>query len=262
MFELVMPSGTPLRFELKAIGAGTFGAVYPGTFRDTEVAVKLVRCSLELVSCLRHETSVVLSLQHPHIIPVLETMVQVHEALAVSVHVMPRAQHSIQRMLELRLSMQPRRCASEILSALEHMHAAGWVHSDVTTMNILVMPGDGRHVLADFGVTCARGTPRAANTVTNEACRAPECHADGPAVCASDVWSLACVVAEMLCGVPIMFYTLLSGSLAHKLALADTFRAGCVTLTDDPALRELFVRCFQPDPALRCSASDALVILS
>jgi serine/threonine protein kinase len=261
MLQLTMPSGRRLRFELRAIGAGTFGTVYPGVFEQREVAVKFVRCSLELTSCLRHEIAVISALQHPNIMPLLESMVQVHSALAVSIHVMPRAAYSIQTLLETAAQpMDARRCAAEVFDALAYMHRAGWVHSDVTTMNILVMP-DGQHRLADFGVTCRRGTPRAANSVTNESCRAPECFAAHLADFPSDVWSAACVVAEMCCGVPVMFHTCLSGPLAHKLAFADTFRTGCTTLTADPALRALFARCFHHVPAKRATAESIVSLL-
>lgn len=256
MLQLILPSGRRLRFHIKCIGSGTFGTVYPGILdTDEEVAVKFARCSLELTSCLRHEIEVVSSLSHPGIMPLLESTVQVHSALAVGVYVMPRAAHSVQQLLDRHQPMDARRCAVEIFAALAYMHGEGWVHSDVTTMNILIMP-DGQHRLADFGVTCRRGTPRAANSVTNEGCRAPECYAAHAADYPSDVWSAACVVAEMCCGIPVMYHTLMSGPLAHKLAFADTFRHGCVTLTDDPQMRALFVTCFQSVPAERATAQQ------
>ena len=251
-----MPSGKQLSFELRAIGAGTFGTVYPGTFSDVPVAVKFVRCSLEFTPCLLHEVAVLSSLSHPNIIPLLESMVQTDSAVAVSIHIMPRADGSVQQRLDQRLALAPRRAAADLYAALDYMHAAGWVHSDVTTMNVLII-GE-RYVLADFGVTCARGTPRAANAVTNEGCRPPEYYVDHVADFPADVWSAACVVAEMCCGIPVMFHTTLSGPLAHKIAFADTFQHGCVTLTDDSALQQLFVRVFRPNPAERITSKEAL----
>ena len=260
MIQIIMPSGRQLRYEKQSIGTGTFGTVYPGVLAGQEVAVKFARCSLELTSCLRHEIDVVSSLSHPGIMPLLESMVQVDRALAVGLYVMPRAAHSVQTLLDQRQPMDARRCAAELFSALAYLHREGWVHSDVTTMNVLVM-ADGQHRLADFGVTCRRGTPRAANSVTNEGCRAPECYAAHTADFPSDVWSAACVVAEMCCGIPVMYHTFMSSPLAHKLAFADTFRDGCVTITNDAQLRELFTRCFRAIPSGRATADEITSLL-
>lgn len=93
------------------------------------------------------------------------------------------------------------RIGSEIAAALAALHAAGIVHRDVKPGNVLLAPGGAK--LTDFGIA------RHADTVTltqpglvhaTPAYAAPEVLAGGEQTAASDVYSAAVVVAELLTG--------------------------------------------------------------
>ena len=277
MLQYRMPSGSTVVFGTQAIGAGTFGTVYSGTYNDgASVAVKFVQCTRDVKGCVEQEVELLRTMRHPNIIELIDSVVIESALSVISVQIMVRAVCSLQHCLESGAQLQPQRCACDIAAACSHLHARDIVHSDITTMNILLL-ADSRFVLSDFGVSCRRGTPRAANAFTNEACRAPECHIENVAHPASDMWSLGCVVAELSWGVPIMFHTALCGSVAHKIAVASTFQVPCVAAKmpctcqqtiahaagwPDVGVYRMVAHCLQARPEHRCSADDAIRLLS
>jgi hypothetical protein len=190
-------------------------AVYLGRDlkHDRAVAVKVLRPELgALLGAERflREIKVVARLQHPHILPLYDS----GEADGTLYYVMPyvpgdslRDRIRRERRLPLRDAL---RVAREVADALYYAHSNDIVHRDIKPENILL---SGSHaVVADFGI--ARAVHAAGGerweTLTDSgvavgtpAYMSPEQTAgehdlDGR----SDIFSLGCVVYEMLAGVP------------------------------------------------------------
>ncbi|KAK9471703.1 kinase-like domain-containing protein [Dipodascopsis tothii] len=97
----------------------------------------------------------------------------------------------------------------DITGALAHVHARGVIHRDVKPGNVLL--AGGRAVLADFGTAWpnlaapdAEPADAKITDVSTSVYRAPELlFAYGAYSDRIDVWSWACVVAEMLTGRPL-----------------------------------------------------------
>jgi serine/threonine protein kinase len=93
--------------------------------------------------------------------------------------------------------------AAAVCEGLEAAHAAGLVHRDIKPANIMLAGGEVK--ILDFGIARAEGTAAgtAAGTVLGTAAYlSPEQAAGRPAGPPSDLYSLGCVLFEMLAGVP------------------------------------------------------------
>ena len=151
------------------------------------------------------EVRIVASLRHPNIIPLLSAGI----ADELPYYVMPcidgqtlraRLQREPQLPMSLVLSV-----TNDVAAALDAAHAQGILHRDIKPQNIL-LDGD-RALVADFGI--ARAIETAAGDVLTESgtvigtpgYMSPEqVSGDAPMDVRSDVYSLACVVYEMLAG--------------------------------------------------------------
>ena len=189
-----------------------------------KVAIKVLRpeitAALGTERFLR-EIGIAARLSHPHIVPLIDS----GEAGGLLYYVQP---HVPGGSLRERLSTDPRlplkdalRIAQEIGAGLDFAHRKGFVHRDVKPENILF--ADGHAVLADFGVARAccdadetagdrggRGGRGGAQLVTEvgfavgtpEYMSPEQASGEGDLGSASDVYSLACVLYEMLAGEP------------------------------------------------------------
>ncbi len=200
------------RFRLeRELGHGGMATVYLARDLrdDSRIALKVIR--LELISLLgaerfAREIRIASSLRHPSILPVLDS----GQADGIPYYVTPyvegdslahRLKHEGQLPLADALDI-----ASQIADALEVAHAEGFVHRDIKPGNILL--ADGRAILADFGIA------RAVDVVTDEkltesgvvlgtpAYMSPEQGTGGRIDRRSDIYSLGCVLFEMLTGSP------------------------------------------------------------
>jgi len=93
----------------------------------------------------------------------------------------------------------------QLCAALAFAHDRGLIHRDVKPQNIMISPSDGA-VLTDFGLARAvegRDLSRTKSMVGTPAYMAPEIWQGEPAEAASDQYSLACVLVEMLTGKPL-----------------------------------------------------------
>ena len=194
------------------IGQGGMGIVFRAhdNRHDRTVAIKMLRAELaSSVGAARFDQEIRIEarLQHPNIVPVHEWA----EREGIVYCVMPlvsgeslRTRLDRERQLPLQDAL---RIGREIGEALAYAHSQGIVHRDVKPENILL--SSGHAMLADFGVARIVGSGFADRltdgglAVGTVAYMSPEqASADTEVGTRSDIYSLGCVVYEMLVGNP------------------------------------------------------------
>ncbi|UCC49393.1 MAG: serine/threonine protein kinase, partial [Gemmatimonadota bacterium] len=194
----------------RELGSGGMATVYLA--RDfkhgRKVAVKVLRPELAVAlgsDRFLHEIRITAQLNHPHILPLLDS----GEADGLLYYVMPYVAGGSLRGLLIRERRLPLdaavRITQQVALALEHAHRLGVVHRDVKPENILF--SEGHAVVADFGIAKAVSTAgpesltRSGFSVGTPGYMSPE-QATRIADLdeRTDVYSLACVVYEMLVG--------------------------------------------------------------
>jgi serine/threonine-protein kinase len=146
-------------------------------------------------------------LQHPHILSVYDSGQDASQLWFTMPFVEGEClRNRLQRERELPLE-DALRIATEAARALDCAHQHGVIHRDIKPENIL-LAADGSALVADFGIARALGNVGESLTqsgaiVGTPAYMSPEQAESGREIDGrSDVYSLACVMYEMLCGEP------------------------------------------------------------
>ncbi len=197
------------RYELLGVlGRGGMGVVYRGRDRvlDRIVAVKVLPAQYAsdtiLVERFEREARAAARLNHPNIVAVFDTGREGTVRYIVMECV--SGESLAQRLAERGALPIPEavQIAAQIADALAAAHAAGIVHRDVKPGNVMVEPTGVCKVL-DFGI--ARAAAEAAMTQTASMLGSapympPETALGHTADARSDIYSVGCVLYEMLTG--------------------------------------------------------------
>ncbi|HEY6059067.1 MAG TPA: protein kinase [Gemmatimonadales bacterium] len=195
----------------RELGRGGMATVYLAHDRkyDRLVALKLLRPELAAIlgaDRFLREIRLTAQLQHPHILPLLDS----GDAGGVLYYAMPYvAGESLRQRLTRAGPLAPAEALAilrAIAGALDYAHEAGVVHRDIKPENILLHEGEA--MVADFGIALARSaadSDRLTGTgisVGTPAYMSPEQATAEALDRRSDVYSLGCVLYEMLAGTP------------------------------------------------------------
>ena len=196
----------------RVLGRGGMAVVHLAEERkhQRKVAIKILRQDIGISvgpERFLREIGIAARLSHPHIVPLIDS----GESQGVLYYVSPFVPGG---SLRDRLDREKRlpideavRIATEIGTGLDYAHRNGFVHRDVKPENILF--ADDHALLADFGIAhVAAGDGVEPITKSGMALGTPEymspeqATGDGEVGSPSDIYSLACVVYEMLVGQP------------------------------------------------------------
>ena len=245
---------------LSQIGVGGMGRVYlaQDTQHDRRVAIKVLNPELAgLVGPQRflREIRIAAGLSHPNIVPVYDS----GESDGTLYYVMPFIEGESLRERLRRETMLPVpqviEWAAEVCEALGVLHAQGIVHRDVKPENLLIQ---GDHLLiADFGIAKVIHQPEGDGLTSQHMVigtatyMSPEqaggtTQVDGR----SDIYSLACVVYEMLAGEPPFTGPTAQSITAKKMSGRYT-RVRLVRPTIPETIERTLRRALSPVPADR-----------
>jgi serine/threonine protein kinase len=188
---------------LREIGRGAMGVVYEARQRslDRRVALKLLpqlAQQPELLERFRREARTAAHLDHPHIVPVFDIdCVDGFHYIAMQLIEGSSLQGAGPLAWELVV-----RIGWEVATALAYAHQRGVLHRDIKPANLL-RDTNGKIWVADFGLAKLEGSTAMTGSgmiLGTLAYLAPECALGQPASIASDVYSLAATLYELLAG--------------------------------------------------------------
>ena len=216
----------------RELGQGGMATVYLAhdLRHDRDVAVKVLHPDLGAALGSERflaEIRTTARLQHPHILPLLDS----GASDGLLYYVMPYvAGETLRRRLERdrQLSLdEALRIAREVADALHHAHASGIIHRDIKPENILLQGGHA--LVADFGIALAvqqAGGQRMTQTglsLGTPQYMSPEQAMGEKAIDArTDIYALGAVTYEMLAGDPPFTGSSVQAIVAKVLAERPT----------------------------------------
>ncbi|KAK3126908.1 hypothetical protein QOZ80_7AG0565000 [Eleusine coracana subsp. coracana] len=252
--------------ELRELGSGTFGTVYHGKWRGSDVAIKRIKKSCftgrsseleRLAHEFWREAEILSKLHHPNVVAFYGvvrdgpggTLATVTEFMVNGSlrHVLQRKDKYLDRRKRLIIAM-------DAAFGLEYLHSKNIVHFDLKCDNLLVNLKDQSRPICkvgDFGLSKIKR-----NTLVSGGVRgtlpwmAPEL-LNGSSNKVSekvDVFSFGIVLWEILTGeepYANMHYGAIIGGIVNN-TLRPSVPASC-----DPEWRRLMEQCWAPDPAQR-----------
>ena len=255
----------------RELGAGGMATVYlaDDLKHHRNVAVKVLRpewaASIGADRFLR-EIAIAARLNHPHIVPLYDSG-SVGDLLY---YVMPfvRGESLRQRLMrEGQLSIDDALfVARQVASALSFAHSQGVIHRDIKPENVLLH--EGQAMVADFGIAlAARGVTGGRLTEIGLLVGTPEYMSPEQALAEptlderSDVYSLACVLYEMLAGESPHIAPTAQAIIAKRLG-GPAPRIRRVRGTVPPGVERVLTKALALEPADRypttAAFSDAL----
>src|SRR3954464_558423 len=198
----------------RLLGQGGMATVHLAEERKhrRKVAIKVLRRELGAsvgAERFMREIGIAARLSHPHLLPLIDSGESGGSLYYVSPYV-PGGSLRDRLRRDKRLSTDDAlRIAHEVGAALDYAHRNGFVHRDVKPENILF--ADDHALLSDFGIAQVRASSEgesesltlAGFTLGTPEYMSPEQAAGESAVgVPGDIYSLACVIYEMLAGEP------------------------------------------------------------
>jgi len=266
------------RYEFEVpLGRGGSGEVWRGRDLATRrpVAIKLVELSriddpsllAETIGRFRREAMVVAGLRHPNIVSSLDAG-RIGSHLFMIMEMAPGV--SLASMMDERgargMGLFPvssvLRMAEEVCAGLAAAHAAGVVHRDIKPSNLMVTPQLGVTII-DFGIArlLSDNSPRLTlqgHTVGTIAYMSPEQAQGGDVDVRTDLYSLGCVLYQLLSG-RLPFKSSLPGALL-MMQVMDTATPLNVIRPDLPdGLTELVSDLMAKDRAARPANAAAVI---
>ncbi|KAF8158498.1 hypothetical protein B0H34DRAFT_709124 [Crassisporium funariophilum] len=241
-----------------SLGKGAFGQVYRALNWATgeTVAVK----EIQLTNIPKGELGEIMSeidllknLNHPNIVK-YKGFVKTREYLYI---ILEFCENGSLHNISKRFGKFPESLVavyiSQVLQGLVYLHDQGVIHRDIKGANILTNK-DGTVKLADFGVAAKTGGVTDGAVVGSPYWMAPEVIEQSGATTASDIWSVGCVVIELLEGHP-PYHTLDPMPALFRIVQDD-----CPPIPEgaSPIVKDFLYHCFQKDCNLRISGKKLL----
>lgn len=239
----------------KPIGHGQYGSVYKALEIKSgrTFAVKLIKCRRELdTERTLREVAALRRLRHPRIVHYYGAICTDEFHLAIVMEYVENG--SLQQLLHSYGPLHESLAADftfQTLDALMFLHSAGVIHCDLKAANILINKA-GSIKLSDFGVNCSAFDVAERGVMASPYWMAPELIDLRSPTTASDIWSLGCLVIELVTGDPP--YASLQPWQAVYRIVTDPIPP--LPPGTSRTLTHFLQSCFARNPALRFTAFE------
>lgn len=262
--------------ELRELGSGTFGTVYHGKWRGTDVAIKRIKSSCftgrkpereRLIADFWREACILGQLHHPNVVAFYGvvpdgpggTLATVTEYMVNGSlkQVLQKKDRTLDRRKRLLIAM-------DTAFGMEYLHGKNVVHFDIKCENLLVNLRDTQRPICkvgDLGLSKVKQQTMVSGGVRGTLpWMAPELLNGGSSlVCEKvDVFSFGIVLWELLTGeepYANMHYGAIIGGIVNN-TLRPPIPKWC-----DPAWKSLMEKCWSADPAERPTFSEIAATL-
>ncbi|KAJ2504035.1 ATP binding, partial [Coemansia sp. RSA 2052] len=254
------------------IASGSFGSVYFGmnTRTGAIMAVKEVELptpgsvsmkrNQRMADALRHELDLLKGLDHRNVVKYLGTDVDECNIYIFLEYVSGGSVSSALASFGMFPETLVRTYTAQIIEGLVYLHEQGIIHRDIKGGNVLI-DQDGSVKISDFGISkrvdevvAASKMDRRASLQGSVFWMAPEVVKDTKYTVKGDVWSLGCLVIEMMTG------THPFPDLDQMQALYSIGQRGRPKIPDDMSAegQDFLERALQVDLDMRPTAMDLL----
>lgn len=198
----------------QVLGSGATSTVYKAhdSLLDREVVIKIMHSHLlsndEVVQRFKNEFATCVKLVHPNICRVYNYGISADNRPFMVIDYLDGA--SLSEVLSKQTKPDPQDLFSlflQIIDALSYAHDQGVIHRDIKPNNIIITDSGQKAVLTDFGLAKwidlnnSQGTTQTGAILGSSAYMSPEqCLGKKDIDCRSDIYSLACVMLEAICG--------------------------------------------------------------
>jgi serine/threonine protein kinase len=239
------------------IGEGGFGVVYRGYNTNTGEFVAIKKIPLknkkkEDIMLIKNEISLMAGLNDPHIVRYIDNKEKGGFLYIVMEYLETGSLASLVKRYKLTEDMISK-YISQVLEGLKYLHGEGIIHRDIKGDNVLLTK-KSEIKLADFGVAQALDNIEENDIAGTPNWMAPEVISLAGAQYTSDIWSVGCVIIELVTGKP-PYHDIPKMGAMYKIVM-DDHPPIPVGLTS--SCMDFLMFCFKKDPGLRKGATELL----
>lgn len=229
-----------------------------------QVAIKVMELEDGVPATVLREVSILKSLEHKNVIKILDVWMT-NSHVVIELEYMMYDLSKFLKTFECPLCVR-KDIVRQIISGLCHCHQRQVAHRDLKPQNLLVEPDTGRVCLADFGMAKHQGVLALIQDKDVEIVtlwyRPPEViNRKAPYTYNIDMWSLGCILAEMILCRPL-YPGQTEQEILHMIARTHKnkkkgLQAKFIGRGSSPEEINLILQLLEENPADRISALDA-----